>query len=76
MTEPLYLTPEEVSERFRGAISAGTLANWRAMRVGPAFVKIGKSIVYPVADLNQWANQQTVRCHATNRLNGKEHEQS
>ncbi|MER9938530.1 DNA-binding protein [Mesorhizobium sp. M0088] len=62
--------------RSRGAISTGTLVNWRAMRVGPAFVKIGKSIVYPVADLNQWANQQTVKCRATNRPNGKEHEQS
>lgn len=76
MTEPLYLTPEEVTERFRGAISTGTLANWRAIRVGPPFVKIGKAIVYPVADLNQWADQQTVRCRATNRLNVKEHERS
>ncbi|SIT58601.1 conserved hypothetical protein [Mesorhizobium prunaredense] len=76
MMEPLYLTPEEVTERFRGAISTGTLANWRAMRIGPAFVKIGKSIVYPVADLNEWARLQTVACRATNRLNGEEHEQS
>lgn len=76
MTEPIYLTPEEVTERFRGAISTGTLANWRAMRVGPAFVKIGKSIVYPVPELDEWANQQTVRCRATNRLNGKEHDQT
>ena len=65
MAELLYLTPEEVTERFRGAISTGTLANWRAMRAGPAFVKIGKSVVYPV-----------VRCRATNRLIGKEHEQA
>lgn len=76
MTKPLYLTPEEVTERFRGAISTGTLANWRVMRVGPAFVKIGKSIVYPVADLNDWANQQTVRFPAANRLNGKENKQA
>lgn len=62
MTDPMYLTPEEVTEGFRGAISTGTLPNWRAMRVGPAFVKIGKSIVYPLADLNEWANQQTVKC--------------
>ncbi|MBN9078491.1 MAG: helix-turn-helix domain-containing protein [Rhizobiales bacterium] len=76
MAELLYLTPEEVTERFRGAISTGTLANWRAMRIGPAFVKIGKSVVYPVAELNEWANQNTVRCRATNRLIGKEHEQA
>ena len=76
MTEPLYLTPEEVTERFRSAISTGTQANWRAMRVGPTFVRIGKSIVYPLADLNEWANQQTVKCRATNRLTGKEDEQA
>ena len=38
-----YLTPEEVVTRYRGEISAGTLRNWRAMRIGPTFVKIGKA---------------------------------
>ncbi|WP_365981593.1 hypothetical protein [Mesorhizobium sp.] len=41
-----------------------------------ASVREDWKLVYPVADLNQWANQQTVKCRATNRLNGKEHEQS
>lgn len=76
MVNELYLTPEEVTERFRGAISTGTLANWRAMRVGPAFVKVGKAVVYPVAELNEWANRNTIRCRATNRLIEKEHEQA
>jgi hypothetical protein len=42
MTDKKFLTPEEVSERYRGEVTVGTLRNWRAMRIGPAFVKIGK----------------------------------
>jgi hypothetical protein len=42
MEDRKYLTAEEVAERYRGAVSVGTLRNWRAMRVGPAFVKSGK----------------------------------
>jgi hypothetical protein len=39
MEDRKYLTAEEVAERYRGAVSVGTLRNWRAMRVGPAFLK-------------------------------------
>jgi hypothetical protein len=50
--DPKYLNAEEVAERYRGAVSVGTLRNWRVMRIGPAFVKIGKAILYPVDELN------------------------
>ncbi len=43
MDERKYLTAEEVSERYRGSVSVGTLRNWRAMKVGPTFFKIGKA---------------------------------
>jgi len=33
---------------YRGEVSAGTLRNWRAQRVAPPFIKIGKSVLYPV----------------------------
>lgn len=46
MTDQTYLTPEEVTERYRGTISVGTLRNWRSMRIGPAFVKVGKSVLW------------------------------
>lgn len=38
-----YLTAEEVADRYRGSVSLGTLRNWRAMRLGPSFIKIGKA---------------------------------
>ena len=57
-----YLTPEEVVTRYRGEISAGTLRNWRAMRIGPTFVKIGKAVLYPVEELDAWDKTNMVIC--------------
>ncbi|MGX8013606.1 DNA-binding protein [Mesorhizobium sp. ORM8.1] len=45
MPDPNYLTPEEVIARYRGQVSEGTLRNWRCMRIGPSFLKIGKAIL-------------------------------
>ena len=43
MADNRFLTPEEVSQRYRGTVSPGTLRNWRSMKIGPSFVKIGKA---------------------------------
>jgi hypothetical protein len=48
MDERKYLTANKVSERCRGSISIGMLRNWRAMKVGPTFIKIGKAVLYPI----------------------------
>jgi len=60
-----YLTAEEVSERYRGSISIGTLRNWRAMRIGPAYIKIGKAVLYPIEELEMWDHKNTVACRAS-----------
>jgi len=57
-----FLTAEEVSARYRGAVSVGTLRNWRAARIGPTFVKIGKSVLYPMAELEAWDRANLVKC--------------
>ncbi|MUZ65633.1 helix-turn-helix domain-containing protein [Agrobacterium vitis] len=67
MTEGKFLTPDEVSERYRGGISVGTLRNWRAMRIGPTFVKIGKAVLYPISELDAWDEKNTVTCRASGR---------
>jgi len=67
MGDRKYLTAEEVSDRYRGAVSVGTLRNWRAMRVGPA-IKIGKAVLYPIDELDAWDKRNTVSCHASGRL--------
>ncbi|RUX26050.1 DNA-binding protein [Mesorhizobium sp. M2A.F.Ca.ET.042.01.1.1] len=68
MSDQKYFTPEEVTERYRGTISLGTLRNWRSMRIGPAFVKVGKSVLYPAKELDVWDKKNTVACRAAKRL--------
>jgi hypothetical protein len=60
-----FLTPDEVAERYRGGISVGTLRNWRAMRLGPSFVKIGKAVLYPLDELDAWDEKNKVQCRAS-----------
>lgn len=63
-----FLTPEEVSERYRGGVSVGTLRNWRAMKIGPSFVKIGKAVLYPIDELEAWDERNRVICRPSRRL--------
>jgi hypothetical protein len=60
--EPMFLTLNEVIERYRGQISDGTLRNWRSMRVGPSFLKIGKAVLYPLEELDQWDRLNLIVC--------------
>jgi Helix-turn-helix domain len=76
MSDKKYLTAEEVSERYRGEITVGTLRNWRAMRIGPAFVKIGKAVLYPVEELEAWDQKNLVTCRASRRLAGASSDQA
>ena len=67
MAEIIFLTPEEVAARYRGQISVGTLCNWRAARIGPQFVKIGKAVLYPLSELENWDRKNTVSCRVSRR---------
>lgn len=68
MSYPAYLTSDEVVERYRGQLSEGTLRNWRSMQIGPSFIKIGKSILYPVDELDRWDRANLVVCRRTRSL--------
>lgn len=57
MTETL-LTPEQVSERL--AISAKTLANWRSLCIGPAYVKVGAVVRYLPQDVDAFVRSARV----------------
>jgi hypothetical protein len=70
-----YLTAQEVVERYRREITLGTLRNWRAMRIGPTFVKIGKAVLYPVEALNAWDEKNLVICDASKSHKVHEREQ-
>jgi hypothetical protein len=76
MEQQKFLTTEEVSSRYRGEISVGTLRNWRSMRIGPAYVKVGKSVLYPVHELEVWDQKNIVTCRAAKRpeMRGRDQE--
>ncbi|MER8709763.1 DNA-binding protein [Mesorhizobium sp. M1088] len=62
------LMPEEVMARYRGRVSEGTLRNWRCLRIGPSFLKIGKSSLYPRGELDRWDKSILVVCRPTRAL--------
>ncbi len=67
MAQSKFLTAEEVAERYRGGVSVGTLTNWRAMKICPSFVKVGKAVLYPVDELEAWDETNRVHCRASKR---------
>lgn len=40
--------------------SPGTLQNWRSLGIGPAYCKVGRRVVYRVADLDAWLSSHAV----------------
>ncbi len=62
VSDQTYLTPEEVSARYRGEVSLATLRNWRSLRIGPSYIKIGKSVLYPQHELDSWDREKVIRC--------------
>lgn len=59
------MTAEEVAGRYRGQITLSTLANWRALGRGPAYLKIGKLCLYPSTLLDEWERENLVLCGLT-----------
>lgn len=45
----LNLTPDQAAARLH--VSRATLANWRVKGEGPRFLKFGRKVLYPVAEL-------------------------
>ena len=49
-----YLTPAQLVLRWDGAVTTGTLANWRSKGEGPAYSKFGSRVRYPIAKVIAW----------------------
>jgi hypothetical protein len=55
-TKSELLTLEEVSTRYR--VPVGTLRFWRHKGIGPAGFRLGRRVVYRVADCETWIAEQ------------------
>ncbi|WP_245228126.1 helix-turn-helix domain-containing protein [Xanthomonas bromi] len=54
-----FLTSAQLVERWNGAVTAATLANWRSQGRGPSFTKLGSKVLYPLASLIEWERANT-----------------
>lgn len=50
------LTPKALAERWDNSHKVGTLANWRAQKKGPPYIKRGAKVLYPLEQLVAWEN--------------------
>lgn len=41
-------------------VSEDTLREWRRLKVGPDFVKVGKSVLYRETDVQKWIEMNVV----------------
>ncbi len=48
------LSVDELVARWKGTIARSTLAGWRTRRRGPAFIKIGAKVLYPVKAVEEF----------------------
>lgn len=55
-----FITPKELSDRYRGKITMRTLANWRSKGEGPKFTKAGGRVLYSVNEVEQWERVRTI----------------
>jgi hypothetical protein len=58
----IYLTPEEVSLRWRRKVDVVTLKNWRSLRIGPPFHRFGRTVLYRSNLLEEWEQKSLVMC--------------
>jgi len=53
------ITPESLVRRWDGAVTLGTLKNWRSLGRGPPWTKLEGKIVYPLEQLAEWESKNT-----------------
>jgi hypothetical protein len=63
MENPNLKTEPEVAPLLR--VMLKTLQTWRALRKGPRFVRIGRRVFYPTADLERFLVENTVETGAS-----------
>lgn len=56
---PQFLTPAQVVERWNGAVTTGTLANWRSKGTGPAFQRFGSRVRYTLDAIEAYERANT-----------------
>lgn len=53
-----YLSPAELSARWRNKVATATLAQWRSRKTGPAWTKFGGKVLYALKDVKTYETAQ------------------
>jgi len=53
---PTHLTLKQAAERLH--VAKATLDNWRYLGKGPLFIRFGRVILYPIAEMEKWERAQ------------------
>lgn len=59
-----YCTAKELVRKLKEKTGYGcerTLAKWREQRIGPPWIKFGKTILYPDDGIEEWLRSQVQR---------------
>jgi hypothetical protein len=59
MTATRHLTTEELALRERRCIQ--TIKNWRRDNLGPDYIQVGNTFLYPLAWVEDWEQKRRVR---------------
>jgi predicted DNA-binding transcriptional regulator AlpA len=52
MSMEKYITAEQLEKQT--GVASKTWANWRSQKKGPRFYKVGKNVVYKMADIDRF----------------------
>lgn len=58
--ERKFLGPADLVARYNGQVTLKTLANWRSTKTGPAYVKVGGRVMYPLDAVLEWEAQREI----------------
>jgi predicted site-specific integrase-resolvase len=56
-----FLSAQELVDRWGGAVSSRTLANWRTQGKGPRYVRVGGRIIYAIEEVEAWEKRRSVQ---------------
>lgn len=53
-----YLSPAELAAFLDHTVSEGTLRNYRSLKVGPAYITVGRKVFYPIDGVHAWIEEK------------------
>ncbi len=66
MDSRLYLTPDQLLERWGKLVTKQTLCLWRKLGKGPMHMKLGNKVVYPIDFVIEF-EQKSIKSEANKR---------